>query len=312
MKRLLLLVITTIVVIAATPWIGARPEGEAGSFILNELRIPRTLMAAMVGGLLSMVGAVYQTLFANPLAAPSTVGTTAGAVLGALVALVLGWGTSVSGLPAVATAAFCGALVVTFLLAGLAAREQARIDDVLLMGVAISLAAGAISAGIQFTSDQVGLANVVRWTLGHLPQVGYKGIYLILPFFLLVVAVLLSQVRSLESLVAGEQLAFSQGVDVRRTRVLGLGVGALGVSAVVAWCGPIAFVGLIVPHITRRLLGTSRRLLIPGSLFCGSLFLVLCDLIGRSAIPGKEVPVGVITAALGAPTLIALIIRRRP
>lgn len=310
MKKFLLILLA-LAALTACPFLGERPPGEAGSFVLWQLRFPRTIMAALVGGTLALVGSVYQTVLSNPLAAPSTVGTTAGAALGALVALTLGLGASGAGLPAVALAAFVGALVVTFLLAALAASERARIDDVLLMGVAISLAAGAISAGLQFTSDQVGLARAVRWTLGHLPQVGYRGVLLISPFVLVTTVYLLAQTRALDALVGGEDIAHAQGVDVLRIRTLALGVGALGVSAVVAWCGPIAFVGLLVPHLARGLFGTSRRELLPASLLLGAVFLAVCDTLGRTLIPGREIPVGVFTAALGAPALVWLVVRRR-
>ena len=310
MKKLFLIALA-LALLCVCPWIGDRPPGEAGSFVLWQLRVPRTIMAALVGGTLSLVGAVYQTVLANPLAAPSTVGTTAGAALGALVALSFGVGASAAGLPVVAVTAFCGALAVTFLLTALAASDRARVDDVLLMGVAISLAAGAISAGLQFTSDQVGLAKAVRWTLGHLPQVGYRGVLLITPFVVVSSVLLLAQIRALDALVGGEDLAHAQGVDVLRVRTLALGLGALGVAAVVAWCGPIAFVGLLVPHLARRIVGASRHQLLPASLVLGAVFLALCDTLGRTLIPGKEVPVGVFTAAIGAPALIWLVTRRR-
>ena len=308
--RRALWIFLALLLLVACPWIGSRPPGEAGDFILWQLRVPRTLMAALVGATLSLVGAVYQTVLGNPLAAPSTVGTTAGAALGALVAIVFGLSASVGGLPIVAVAAFVGALAVTFLLTALAANDRARVDDVLLMGVAIALAAGAISAGLQFTSDQIGLAKAVRWTLGHLPQVGYRGVLLIAPFTIVSAGLLLSQTRALEALVGGEDLAHAQGVNVTRVRTLTLGAGALGVSAVVAWCGPIAFVGLLVPHLTRKLFGTSRRVLLPASLILGAVFLALCDTLSRTLVPGREIPVGVFTAALGAPTLIWLVTRR--
>jgi iron complex transport system permease protein len=141
--------------------------------------------------------------------------------------------------------------------------------------------------------------------------VGYRGVVLLLPFVILVMIVLLTRIRDLETLLGGEERAHAQGVDVNRLRALCLGGGALGVSACVAWCGPIAFVGLIVPHLVRRTLGTSRRILLPMSAICGGTFLVFCDTAARLILPGRELPVGVLTAALGAPTLAWLISRRR-
>jgi iron complex transport system permease protein len=299
-----------ILICLCAPLAGGGLSDRAGSFILWQLRVPRVLMALLVGSTLSLVGAVYQSILANPLAAPSTVGTTAGATLGALVAVSVGGMTTVAGLPLVAVAAFAGALAVTFLLTSLASRGRASVHDILLLGVAITLAAGAIAAGIQYTVDTISLATAVRWSLGHLPQVGYRGVVLLVPFVGLVTALLLTRIRALEALLGGEERAHAQGVDVPRLRAICLGGGALGVSACVAWCGPIAFVGLIVPHLVRRTLGTSRRILLPMSAVCGGIFLVLCDTAARLALPGRELPVGVITAALGAPTLAWLIARR--
>jgi iron complex transport system permease protein len=296
--------------LAAAFW-GSDTSDPVGSFILWELRVPRVLMALLVGSTLSLVGAVYQTILANPLAAPSTVGTTAGATLGALIAVSAGAASTVGGLPIVAVAAFAGAMGVTLLLTALATSGRAQVPDILLLGVAITLATGAIATGIQYSVDTISLATAVRWSLGHLPQVGYRGIVLLLPFVLMVMVVLLSQTRALEALVGGEERAHAQGVDIPRLRALCLGGGALGVSACVAWCGPIAFVGLIVPHLVRRTIGSSRRTLLPMSAVCGGFFLVLCDLVARLILPGRELPVGVLTAAIGAPTLAWLIARRR-
>ncbi|MBE7491353.1 MAG: iron ABC transporter permease [Planctomycetes bacterium] len=313
--RVAMLCVLSAAVIVASPWAGGLPDGELGHWVLVELRIPRVLMAVVVGGVLSLVGACFQTIFANPLAAPSTVGTTAGATLGALMALVLGPALGLGGyaagvsLPLTALAAFAGALVVSLPIAAVAASGRARVNDVLLAGVAVSLAAGALATGLQYTADQAALQTAVLWSLGHLPQVGYRDLLMLLPFAVPVCAFLLLQTRALNALLGGEQRAFSQGVDVPRVRALTLGMGALGVAACVAVCGPIAFVGLVVPHIVRLALGPNRRVMLPMSLVTGAGFLAACDLGGRLILPGRELPVGVITAALGAPTLVWLIVR---
>jgi ABC-type Fe3+-siderophore transport system permease subunit len=309
--RILVLTILGVLIVVASPVVGERLSEGAGSFILWQLRVPRVLMAVLVGATLSLVGAVYQTILANPLAAPSTVGTTAGATLGALIAVTFGAASTLAGLPLVVVFAFAGAMAVTLLLTAIAASGRARLNDVLLMGVAISLAAGAISAGIQYTADSASLMAAVQWSLGHLPQVGYRGVLLLAPFAIAAILALLFQTRALEALLGGEERAHSQGVDVPRLRALALGAGALGVSACVAWCGPIAFVGLIVPHIVRLSVGVSRRVLLPMSIVVGAAFLTLCDTGSRLLLPGRELPVGVLTAAIGAPTLVWLVARRR-
>ena len=308
--RLFIAVTISLLILGLAPFIGPALSGEQGEFILWQLRIPRAVMATMVGATLGLSGAVYQTLFANPLATPSTVGTTAGAALGALIAIVL-VGPVGAGIPVVAGAAFLGALGVTLFIASIAASGRARVNDVLLAGIAITLAAGALSTGLQLRADMAATFRAVQWSLGNLAEVGYSGVLLLTPFVLLSCAVLLSQTRAMEALVAGETRAHSQGVSVTRVRTLGLGAGALGVGACVAWCGPIAFVGLIVPHLVRLTLGASRRVLLPMSAILGASFLTLCDAIGRVALPGQELPAGVVTAALGAPLLVWLVARQR-
>ncbi len=311
--RVIVMVVASVAVAVSAPWIGGALQGESGDFILQSLRLPRVIMACLVGATLSLVGACYQTIFANPLAAPSTVGTTAGATLGALVAVLAGsaLGGMPGGLPVVAVSAFVAALGVSLFVAALAGSGRARVNDVLLAGVAISLAAGAISAGLQYSADELQLYAAVQWSLGHLPQVGYRGVLMIAPFVAITAGVLLSQTRALQSLAAGEERAHSQGVNVAYVRSLVLGVGALGVAACVAWCGPIAFVGLIVPHIVRLSVGTSRRVLLPMSAVMGAAFLVACDTAARNVLPGRELPVGVLTAGIGAPLLVWLVARRR-
>jgi ABC-type Fe3+-siderophore transport system permease subunit len=311
--RLVLVCVACLGVVAAAPWVGGVPDGDAGAYILKQLRFPRVLMACLVGGTLGIVGAAYQTIFANPLAAPSTVGTTAGATLGALAAVVLGGalGGLPGGLPVLTVFAFAGALLMSGFVAALAASGRARVNDVLLAGIAVSLAAGALATGLQYSADELQLFTAVRWSLGHLPQTGYRGVVLVLPFVAATVAVLLVHTRALQALTTGEERAHSQGVNVPRVRGVVLIAGALGVAACVAWVGPIAFVGLIVPHMVRMGLGTSRRVLLPMSVVVGAAFLVACDLGARLMLPGRELPVGVLTAGLGAPVLVWLIARQR-
>jgi len=308
--RTLLWIIVCLGLLILCPFVGPSLHVDSGGFIFWQLRVPRLLMALMVGATMGLSGAVYQTLFANPLATPSTVGTTAGAVLGALVAVVVLGGGGMLGIPMIAIAAFVGALVVTLIVAAIAASGRARVNDVLLAGIALTLAAGALSTGLQYQADMAATFQAVRWSLGNLAQVGYQGVLMLSPFVLFTCVVLLTQIRPLQTLVGGEGRAHSQGVNVPRVRSIGLGMGALGVGACVAWCGPIAFVGLIVPHLVRLSLGASRRVLLPMSMLMGAAFLAVCDTLARVILPGRDLPVGVLTAAIGAPLLVWLIVRR--
>lgn len=283
---------------------------ELRHFILLELRAPRALIALFVGSTLSIIGGSFQALFRNDLAAPSTVGTTAGATLGALAALTLGL-DGVWGVSAITSFAFVGALLTTGLVLSVAGRAQARLEEVLLAGIAITLGAGALAQGLHLIADQNALFAVAHWSLGQLPQVGYARVLsLVLPVVGSHV-VLLSARRGLQTLGWGEERAQSLGVNTRRLRLMVLLAGCLGVGACVALCGPIAFVGLLVPHLVRRALGETSALDLGTMAWAGAVFLLASDTIAHFAIPNHELPVGVITASLGAPALFYLITRGR-
>lgn len=309
--RVVGVMLASVALLAASVFLGQSLSGPEGAFIVWQLRVPRALVGALVGATLALVGAVFQALFQNPLATSDTVGTTAGATLGALAALALGDSHSVSGLPLVTVAAFAGALAASFVVASFASSRRAHSSDVLLAGIAVTLATSAVASGIQYISDSRALFAATQWALGQLPQVGYRGVLLLLPVCALSSIGLLTLTRDLQAFALGEELAHSQGVNVPRLRFVALALGSLGVAACVAWCGPIAFVGLIVPHLVRALLGSSYRVLLPMSLVLGAAFLVACDAFARLIVPGRELPVGIVTAALGAPALVALVARTK-
>ncbi len=310
-RRIFLLVAASVTLGLLSLLVGPELSGPNASFIFWQLRVPRLLVGVLAGAALSLCGATFQVVFNNPLATPSTLGTLAGATLGALAALSFGVEAEVAGLPLLACAAFAGALLTSLSVAAVATSGRARMSDVLLAGIAVSLAASAIATGLQYIADSRALFSASRWSLGQLPQVGYRGVLLLFPFVALTSAALLTQLRALASLALGEDVAHAHGVDVRRLRLIVLVASSLSVAAIVAWCGPIAFVGLIVPHAVRLVAGPAVRLLLPLSAITGAAFLSLCDAFARALVPGRELPVGVLTAALGAPTLIALIARRR-
>lgn len=308
--RAALLVLVSVLLIGAAPLLGPALEGQTGAFILWQLRVPRVLAGVLVGAMLALAGAVFQAVFANPLATPTTVGTTAGATLGALIGLVLRPAFGSFGLPIVTFWSFAGAMTASLLVASMAASGRARISDVLLAGVAVGLATSAVTTSLEYAADLQALFASVQWSLGHLPQIGYGGIALMVPFVVLSAGGLLLLHRPLQALAISEELAHAQGVNVGRVRALALTLSSLGVAACVSWCGPIAFVGLIVPHLVRRITGVSQRTLLPLTTCAGAAFLVVCDTIARLIVPGRELPVGVVTAALGAPALIVLIARQ--
>jgi ABC-type Fe3+-siderophore transport system permease subunit len=306
--RIVALVVLSLALTAASVLVGPPLEGAQGDFILWQLRVPRMLVGALVGGTLGLVGATFQTLFANPLASESTVGTTAGATLGALFALAL---ELPGGFPVLFACSCAGAALASVSVTLVAGSGRASMGDVLLAGITVTVATGALSVGLQYLSDSRALVAAARWSLGQLPQVGYDGVLILAPLVVPCWLVLLALGRALQTFAFGEELAESRGVNVPSLRRLVLGAGSLAVAACVAWCGPIAFVGLIVPHIVRRSVGPAQRRVLPLSLAAGSAFLVLCDALARSLSPGRELPVGVVTAALGAPGLVLLLFNAR-
>lgn len=307
MRAPTLIVLATLLALLLAPWLGPDP-GPHATFVLAELRLPRVALGAITGAVLAAVGAAYQAVLHNPLATPSTVGTTAGASLGALAVLVL-----LPGAPplAVTVCALLGALLVTAGVVGLARTRGLRTDDLLLAGVAVGLAAGAATTGLQVQADAAATLAAVRWSLGSLATIGWSAPLSVLPVLGLTLLALLPHLRALQAMTAGADRAASQGVDVARTRVVVLGAGSVAVGAVVAVTGPIGFVGLIVPHLVRLVAGGAPRVLLPLSAVAGAGFLPLADGLARVLVPGRDLPVGVVTAALGAPTLVALLLRRR-
>lgn len=307
-SRALLLAGASLALMILAVLVGPELGGAEGAFILWQLRVPRVLVGALVGGTLALTGATFQTLFANPLASESTVGTTAGATLGALTALAL---DLPGGFPVVFGCACLGAALASLSVTLVAGSGRAAMGDVLLAGITVTVATGALSVGLQYVSDSRALVAAARWSLGQLPQVGYDGVLVLAPLVVPAWLVLLGLGRALQTFAFGEELSASRGVNVPRLRSLVLAAGSLGVAACVAWCGPIAFVGLIVPHAVRRVVGASLARVLPLSLVTGAAFLVFCDALARSLSPARELPVGVVTAALGAPALVALLFRTR-
>ena len=311
MTRLVLVCIFCILCLLSAPWIGSTSYLDLTSFIFWQLRAPRVLTGVVVGATLGLTGAAFQALFGNPLATPSTTGTTAGASLGALSALLLfpneGWVREL-GVPFFA---FVGAMAVSIPIALLATKRTLYMDDLLLAGVALTLTSGALITGLQFQADLASTYRAVQWSLGSLAQVGYDSMSFFFPLCGIACIGILRHIRALETLISGEEHAFTQGVDVHSTRSRILFFGSLGVASTVAWCGPIAFIGLVIPHLFRMLFKQNRRLLFPLSTLIGGTFLVMCDAIARVILDGRELPVGVLTAFIGSPMLIFLILNRR-
>lgn len=287
------------------------------------LRFPRTMKALIAGFTLALCGAIFQTLFRNPLATPYTVGIASGASLGALIAYRLKWVAPVLGLSSVSLCAFAGALVVLLLVLALA-RSSARItgNTLLLAGVTIGFFCSGMMIFLTSLADVKETHTTVRWLMGSLDTFGAVEIRALVPIVVPAWLILLCLSRGLNQFEVGAEIAATRGVNVNRLEVVGIVVGALAVAAIVSMCGPIGFVGLIIPHLTRLLTGRDHRVLLPAAALLGAAFLITCDFLTTmapawyGALAGREtttarLPIGVMTAILGTPIFLVMLCTRR-
>jgi len=286
-------------------------RGGAAADIVRRIRLPRVAVGALVGASLSVAGAVFQALLRNPLADPFVLGISGGAALGGVAVLALG-ATLGIGASAVPLAAFAGALGATVLLFGATGlRGRLAATTLLLTGVVFNAFA---SAAIVFLASLGGMAegtSIFLWLIGNLALVRTELLVPLAALCALGLALALPQARSLNLLALGEESAEQLGVAVERAKRVLLLATALMVGAAVSVSGLIGFVGLIVPHALRLVLGPDHRLLVPASALAGAAFLVACDAAARSVLPGRELPVGAITALAGGPLFLVLLRRQQ-
>jgi iron complex transport system permease protein len=275
-------------------------------------RLPRVIAAALVGSGLAVAGVVFQALLRNPLASPDTLGVSAGATLGAMIAITFHVDVAVMGITAVPLASFlgsAGALGIVYLLA--AARRRGTSSTVLLLaGVALSAFLGALLRLIQIVADFTDTLRNVRWMMGSLDVASYAPIVAALVPMTVAFAVAGSLPRVLDLISMGAEAAESRGVDVRRAERIALLSASLSTGAAVSLGGPIPFVGIIVPHIVRLLVGADHRVVLPASALFGASFVIICDLVARTLFGPVELPVGTVTAIIGGPFFLWLLFRR--
>ena len=285
-------------------------DGSAAADIVRRIRLPRVAVGALVGASLATAGAIFQALLRNPLADPFVLGISGGAALGGVAVLALGAGFGL-GAGAVPIAAFAGALAATALLFGAAGvRGRLAATTLLLTGVVFNAFA---SAAIVFLASLGGMAegtSIFLWLIGNLASARAELLAPLAGLAAVGLALALPQSRALNLLALGEESAEQLGVAVERSKRVLLLATALMVGAAVSVSGLIGFVGLIVPHALRLVLGPDHRLLVPASALAGAAFLVVCDAAARSVLPGRELPVGAITALAGGP-LFLLLLRRQ-
>ncbi len=308
-------------VLLVTPWVGStdvswsnvmtgvNPDREI--FLLA--RLPRILFGALAGGALAVAGVVFQAILRNALATPFTLGVSSGSSFGAVVAIWLGFDIVLFGVPLVSVAAFGGALAaisLVFLIAR--SRRALPTFTLLLAGVTLNFVFSALILFIHYAAaDFTESFLMIRWMMGGLTNAGYDLILKTAPFVLAAFTILLWCAADLNALAAGEDWARTRGVDVGRLKKTSFFVGSVLTGVVTAVAGPIGFVGLIVPHSLRLIVGPDHRILVPSAFFGGAGFLVLCDTAARTLFAPSEMPVGILTALLGGPFFIVLLKRRK-
>lgn len=277
----------------------SNPLTDEERTILYSIRIPRVLLAGLVGAALSCAGVVFQALLRNPLADPYVLGISGGAAVGAISAIVIGLGSLPFGIPGLA---FTGGLLSILLVWGLSgATGDRRTDRMLLAGIIVNAFFSALIMFLVSTAGGEQIHSVVFWLMGDLAMAGERDIWLAALFLAAGFAVMFFHARDLNILITGEGTALQLGIPVQRTRMILLVSASLVTGAAVSVSGVIGFVGLVVPHIVRMRFGSDHRLLLPASLLFGSAFLMAADTVARIVLVPAELPVGVITALCGAP-----------
>jgi iron complex transport system permease protein len=314
-SRLLTLACAALVI--ASPFVGpslsvgAELSTSSAGFILWQLRVPRVLLAAVAGAGLALAGVAFQALFRNPLATPYTLGVASGAAFGAVVAIVGGVGGGVAGLTATSLGALAGALGITAAAYGFGRRREGLPTPTLLLGgVTLGFFFSALILLLQYLADFTEAFRILRWLMGEVRIVGYATLLVVVPLAGAGALLVLARRTELNLLLTGEELAHARGADVERLKGLVFLGSSLVVAGVVSVCGPIGFVGLVVPHAARSILGPDLRRLIPACVPAGAAFLVLCDTASRLALAPAELPVGVVTALVGGPVFILILLRR--
>ncbi len=285
-----------------------RSAGMSDTLVVS-VRLPRVVLAALVGASLAGAGAIFQALFRNPLADPYILGVSSGAGLGAMIALTLTAQATALRYGAVPLAAFAGA-ILTMLLVTRLASWRGRLDtaSLLLAGVAVSYTLAALTSFLMvFAREQ--MSAVVFWMMGGLGAASWPYVRMIAPMFLIGGAIALTFGRQLNLMLLGDERAGHLGLDVHRFKMLALAVASLLTAAAVAVAGLIGFVGLMVPHMLRITIGPDHRWLMPASLLGGATALVLADLIARTVLAPIEIPVGIVTALIGGPFFVWLLVR---
>jgi iron complex transport system permease protein len=277
-----------------------KEASRSHSFIILNLRIPRTISAIVVGMSLAISGAIFQTLFKNPLTEPYLLGISSGAALGVTIATVFNLINIIPGIWGTFIFAFVFALLTAYIIFTLAGKNRSSLLILLLSGLAINFFFSALnSLLLYFNRDK--LENIIYWQMGSFSLSSYEKILFTMPIMILLIIILLFKTKELDVLLLSDDTALTIGVDVKKQRVLLLLITTLLTSFCVGLAGIIGFVGLIIPHIVKLLFGLKHKYVLPLSLYLGAIFTLLCDILSRTLIANTEIPIGIITALFGAP-----------
>ncbi|KXG75394.1 Hemin transport system permease protein HmuU [Fervidicola ferrireducens] len=283
---------------------------QSHEVIILKLRLPRIILTFLVGAELSAAGVIYQGIFRNPLADPYIIGASSGASLGAALAILLFSGVSIMGLGPIPLFAFLGSLmtvIIVYMVAGIAGRTNS--NTLLLSGIAVSSFISALVSFLMYFSDQK-LHQIYFWLLGSFSSQGWKEVYMNLPYGAIGFLVGICNLRALNIFQLGENTAFFTGVDIELLKKISLAAASLLTASAVSVSGVIGFVGLIIPHVMRMVVGPDHRKLYPMSALAGGLYLMLADTVSRIVIAPTELPVGILTALFGGPFFLYLLLRK--
>jgi ABC-type Fe3+-siderophore transport system permease subunit len=275
-------------------------------------RLPRVLSGAIVGAALAASGVVLQALLRNPLATPFTLGVSAGAALGAMLAMTFELDLGTLGVSSIPIASFLGSLVAIGIVHWLASIQRRGLSTnvLLLAGVTLNSFFSALILFVQYLGDYAESFRTVRWLMGDLDVGNYRSIVAALPFVGAAFVVFAVLPRTLNLFTMGEDVAAARGVEVERAQRWAFLSSSLATGAAVSLGGPVGFIGIVVPHLVRLMVGSDHRVVLPASALFGAAFLVLCDLVARTVMAPLELPVGIVTAIIGGPFFLWLLVRR--
>ena len=292
-------------------------DGRPETLVLMKLRLPRMLLGAFVGAALALSGAVMQGLFRNPLADPGLIGVSSGAALAAVTLIALGNSFALPvvkafGVYALPVAAFAGGLATMFVLMFIAQRSGTlQTGTLLLAGLAISAFSGALTGLLAFASDDRELRDLTLWSMGSLAGANWDKVIALIPFALVLLVTIPRSVRALNGLLLGEAEAYHLGIDVEAEKRRCVLITALSTGAAVAVAGILGFVGIVIPHLVRLLVGPDHRLVLPLGAIMGASLVLIADVVARMIVRPAELPLGLVLAAVGAPIFLHIVVNRQ-